>query len=276
MSDPTSPDFQFFETRPPAGLSDLIEGIWFIRSSAATCPETQRLLPDGRIEIVFNLADRFRHLRSPGEAHTQPRQLVVGPTSRSMLIEPTGEIDIVGVRIRPGAARAFFPDVLPTMRDNTADLADIGNIFARDLFDRLQETRAPEARSALLSHALQRAARRDRLEPRVTGACGAIHHSGGSLSVDEIVRQTGTSARTLERLFLKQTGVGPKLLLMLTRFQHVVRRADTCGLLQAALDAGYFDQSHFIRDFQTFAGVAPSVFFGAENRMSDAFTSEGR
>ena len=275
MSDSTVPDFQFFESPPPAGLRDLVEGIWFIRSSATRCPEPQRLLPDGRIEIVFNLADRFRHLRAPREAQTQPQQLVVGPTSRAMLIEPTGEIDLVGIRISPGGALAFFSDVLLELRDNTADLTDLSNALDSDLLDRLREMRSLETRFALISAALQKASRTDRLEPRVLGARRLIHTSGGMVSVDEIVRQTGTSPRTLERLFLRHAGIGPKLLLRLTRFQRVLRRAAKGSLLQAALEAGYFDQSHFIRDFRTFAGVSPSVFFGEANPMSDAFTSDG-
>jgi AraC-like DNA-binding protein len=275
MSEPTLPDFQYVESPAPPGLGDLVEGIWFIRSSGTERPAPERILPDGRIEIIFNLADRFRHLRAPDEVETQPERLLVGPTTRQMLIESTGEIDIVGIRISPGGGRALFPDVLPELRDQTSDLAEIESTLPGDLSDRLRDEQSLDARCAIVTEALRKAVRTHRLEQRVLGACKLIQSSGGAILVDDIVRETGTSPRTLERLFLKHTGVGPKLLVRLTRFHRVLRRAEKYGLLQAALDAGYFDQSHFLRDFQAFAGVSPSVFFREDgNLMSEAFRSD--
>jgi AraC-like DNA-binding protein len=263
---------EYREFPGPPGLDDLVERLWFMRAARADAlASPQRLLPDGRAEIVFNLADRFRNIRETA-ADPQPRRLVVGPTTRHMLIQPTGEVDLVGIRICPGAMRALFAEPLDELSDNTAELSELETGLSPDLLDRLYDTNSIQKRHELISVAVRQAARVGRVDRRVLQACRLILSRYGRISIDELARETGASARTLERLFVRNAGMGPKLLARLTRFQRAIRATNGAGLLDAAVAAGYYDQSHFLRDFQQFAGVAPSTFFQREtNAMSGAF-----
>jgi AraC-like DNA-binding protein len=63
-------------------------------------------------------------------------------------------------------------------------------------------------------------------------------------------------------LFLRYTGLTPKLYTKINRFQNslqLVGRKDAT-LTSIAYDCGYFDQSHFIREFKSFTGITPSVY----------------
>ncbi len=81
--------------------------------------------------------------------------------------------------------------------------------------------------------------------------------------VAEVARALGVSERQLERRFLARVGVTPKRLATLRRFERAAARAESApSLTAAALEAGYYDQSHFNRDFRRFAGVSPRAFFG--------------
>jgi transcriptional regulator GlxA family with amidase domain len=66
----------------------------------------------------------------------------------------------------------------------------------------------------------------------------------------------------MQRLFLRQVGVSPKLLCRIVRFQRIFAawRADPSSLARVALECGYFDQSHLVRDFHDFAGAPPAGF----------------
>lgn len=67
------------------------------------------------------------------------------------------------------------------------------------------------------------------------------------------------SERQLERRFVERVGMPPKRFVSLRRFEHALALARTAeSLTNVALEAGYYDQSHFIRDFRRFAGMAPS------------------
>lgn len=81
--------------------------------------------------------------------------------------------------------------------------------------------------------------------------------------VDAVAASVGVSARTLQRLFRRLVGVGPKW--MLTR----ARLHDAIALLNAgfagstadlAVDLGWFDQAHFIRDFTALVGLSPEAY----------------
>lgn len=75
-----------------------------------------------------------------------------------------------------------------------------------------------------------------------------------------VARSLALSERQLERRFLSRVGITPKRFASLRRFERAVQLARSApSLTQVALDAGYYDQSHFIRDFQRFAGAPPGT-----------------
>jgi AraC-like DNA-binding protein len=70
------------------------------------------------------------------------------------------------------------------------------------------------------------------------------------------------SARQFRRRCREESGLGPKHLSRILRFRRACRLAQ-CGESwpQVAVEAGYFDQAHLIRDFREFTGSTPvSVF----------------
>lgn len=81
--------------------------------------------------------------------------------------------------------------------------------------------------------------------------------------VASVARSLAISERQLERRFLARVGVTPKRFASLRRFEQAIAIARTsASLTDAALAAGYYDQSHFIRDVRRFAGATPSELFG--------------
>jgi len=71
------------------------------------------------------------------------------------------------------------------------------------------------------------------------------------------------SARRFIELFRRYVGVTPKLYCRIRRFQralgelHRIKQMDWSAV---ALECGYYDQSHFIRDFRQFSGLTPSAY----------------
>lgn len=101
--------------------------------------------------------------------------------------------------------------------------------------------------------------------PEVAWALARLHRSGGTVAVGALADEIGWSRRHLAARFREQVGVTPKALARLLRFERAVgalagARPDEADLGRLALDCGYYDQSHFNRDFRAFAGVTPSVY----------------
>ena len=84
----------------------------------------------------------------------------------------------------------------------------------------------------------------------------------------------GMSARQLERNFHRKVGVGPKSFARIVRFQNVLNCLDhrqSHHWLDLALECGYFDQSHFIRDFCGFSGRDPAAFMKDFDGLTKSF-----
>jgi transcriptional regulator GlxA family with amidase domain len=86
--------------------------------------------------------------------------------------------------------------------------------------------------------------------------------------VEQLAERLGLSRRTLERVFRRCVGVSPKWVLTRQRLQEAAERlakgeALDCGRL--ALELGYFDQAHFIKDFRAFVGRSPVEYARASS-----------
>jgi transcriptional regulator GlxA family with amidase domain len=83
------------------------------------------------------------------------------------------------------------------------------------------------------------------------------------VSVEALSRATGTSPRTLQRLFRRYVGIGPKWVLQRFRLQDAVARidaGDVADLSTLAVELGWYDQAHFSRDFTDVVGVSPGLY----------------
>src|SRR6185312_11001650 len=100
-------------------------------------------------------------------------------------------------------------------------------------------------------------------DPLVTRALERLSDPNGSPSLAAIAAELALSERQLERRFLRRVGMMPKRFARLARFQRAVSLMDSEPALAAvAQHAGYYDQSHFVREFRAFAGTPPAAWRG--------------
>jgi AraC-like DNA-binding protein len=81
--------------------------------------------------------------------------------------------------------------------------------------------------------------------------------------VEQVVASSGLTLRGLQRLFRERVGASPKWVIQRYRLiEASVRLANDPALDGAALalDLGYADQAHFIRDFKRVVGRPPGSY----------------
>ncbi len=81
--------------------------------------------------------------------------------------------------------------------------------------------------------------------------------------VKDLARLTGYSARWIERLFNENLACTPQEIIRMTRFNRfltLLKTDNSSSLTTLALECGYYDQSHLIRDFRSFSPNKPSEF----------------
>jgi methylphosphotriester-DNA--protein-cysteine methyltransferase len=112
----------------------------------------------------------------------------------------------------------------------------------------------------------------------ITGhALDRILDQKGILRVDELKNTLGIDYRTLERHFKATTGVTPKEFARIIRFKNAYKafRGRQASNTFFFLDCGYYDQSHYIREFKHFMGGTPGAFHAGLTPVSDAILRQG-
>ena len=276
---------QYREHALPPPLSAFVECVWFLRVTrngapgSAAAPAPERIVPDGCPELVVQLADPCRAGR-PGEPRElQPAAVLVGPLTSSLLLEPAGEVATMGVRFRPGGLAAFLRTPADELADRQLGVEDLFGKDAAALADEAREAEDDGARVGWSRASFSRAsADGERPAPALDHASRRSSRRRGPVPVEGLARELGVSRRQLERAFRRRTGMTPMQLGRVIRFQNVFRALPESGgdWISVALDCGYYDQSHLIRDFREFAGESPRAFLREEGSFGRVFTSPER
>jgi len=217
----------------------------------------ERVLPDGAVRLVFNLAD--------GSA--PPAAGVLGACAAPAIVRLRGRMEGLSVTLRPGAAAALLGVPAGAIADAAVPLDALWRGDAARLLEHLAAATSDAARVALLQHTLQHRLRAHDTEgPSVAAAAlQLIAASGGRRPLREVAAAVGVGERRLQQIFQAQVGLSPRAANRLARLHgllRALRTRPTPGWAQAALDAGYYDQSHLANEFRALCGLTPTEFLG--------------
>ncbi len=274
---------RYEEYLPPPPLAPYVRCFWVLEDPhAAHGSAPERVVPDGCCEIIVHFGSRFRRVEDDGRAVAQRRSVVAGQITRHLLLTPTGPAGMIGVRFRPGGARPFVGAPVHELQGDVLGLEETWGADAAELEERVAACADDRARVAVTSAALLRRLELARpLRPETRLAVTALVSSSGGVAVAELARRVGWGRRRLERAFRDEVGLSPKVLARVLRFQSVVQRSVLPAATASrtpqwailALDAGYADQSHMVREFRAFAGLSPTQYAAAEHAMADALVA---
>jgi AraC-like DNA-binding protein len=269
---------QYLESSPSPDLRRFIKCFWSLEQTAVeTSNSREPVLPDGRVEIVFNLADRFHRYHSTTDFELQPSSLVAGQMTRNVLIGPSGGVSLFGVRFQPTGAYYFFGFPMSELTDRIESFDALFKVS--DLDDRLRNATDLHQRIAIFEEAMRmNLANAGAVDPKLEDSVRKIAAMAEQRSIANVASTLGWSERKLERDFKKYVGVSPKLFSRIDRFASIVRALETTGpskLTEHAHRFGYYDQSHMINEFRGFAGESPTAFYERTHRMSALFTVGG-
>jgi len=261
------------EISPPGVLADFVRCIWRLYGNP-TSGSAEPIIPDGCAEVVVNVGDPFIRHTAGGLSHRQPARLVAGQITRALTLEPSGRVDIWGIRFHPWCAASFLGVPASELRDQVVSLDDVAQSL-NDAFDPLADQRAEaDAERSIIDALTRRALRLRPPETHVPRLVASASASSESTSVNRLAREAGVSTRRIQLLFRDQVGLSPKQLFRVTRFQRALRIARARPALswgRIAHLAGFYDQAHLIHDSNDIAGCTPRELVGRDAALTEAF-----
>ncbi|WP_259071326.1 helix-turn-helix domain-containing protein [Mucilaginibacter sp. X4EP1] len=180
-----------------------------------------------------------------------------------------------GIRFFAHTAACFFNERVAEFNDQVIDFKDIGGKATTILHSKLQEAKTPEQRVDLVDAFLLRRLSLNKFTrlKLVTSIMNDLGRDDFFENINSIAARYGVSSRYLQKIFLTYSGLSPNLFSKIMRFQKSIHLVSgkSSSLTTIAHQCGYFDQSHFIKDFKFFTGVAPSRF--APESSTDLFVA---
>lgn len=215
----------------------------------------ERVLPDGALRlIVDSVAGTVQ---------------VAGPSVRPVQLALRGPLRGLSLTLRPGAAPALFGG-LPAhaLAERQLDWDTLVPPALRGLALHLQEAPDEAARVQRLVDALARAQRpTDTFDPadlrKLRQAVALLRPGAGEARIAEVAAAVGVGERRLQQLFRAQLGLSPRTWSRLMRLHGCLQRLREPGpprWSELALDSGFYDQSHLVREFQALCGLSPGAF----------------
>jgi len=199
------------------------------------------------------------------------RARVLGVKSRTATAVARGTGRIVGIKLLPGAIRAFWPRSAAELTDRSVA---IGRAFSAPQHDWVAAAAlAPDAMVARLEALLAsdlpqtpdvRLAEVRRIHDEIASHRDLVH-------VDDLAARCQRSVRSLQLLFRDFVGVSPKWVIMRYRMHEAAERLDAnpeLPLARLARELGYFDQAHFSRNFSQVVGLSPAKYAHAARTKS--------
>jgi AraC-like DNA-binding protein len=256
-----------YRYKPPPPLDRFVEVIWVMESGPAPHSK-ERLLPDGSVELVFDLGSgRFPIFTNDALTRRElfRDSVVCGPHSQPFGIDTSTGTNVAGVHFKPGGAYPFLKLPFGELHNQHVGLETFwGRAAASRVREQLLEAPTPKSKAQILERQLLTiAAGQPERNPAVAFALTRFHATPETQKVSSVTDEIGISPRHFIDIFRNEVGLTPKLFCRIRRFQQALRQISSGIRIHwpnVALEAGYFDQAHFIHDFRAFSNINPSAY----------------
>jgi AraC-like DNA-binding protein len=232
---------------PSADLAPFVEHYWTVEWDVAE-PQLVETLPHPSVHLVLE--------------HDQAQ--LAGLTTQRFTRVLEGRGRVFSVKFLPGGFKPFLKEPVSSLSDRVVPLTAVFGASAADLAQQVLAQREHQAAIGLLEDFLRGQQPQPDPQAELAGRIVArIAAERRITRVEQVAESFGLNLRRLQRLFNDYVGVGPKWVIQRYRLHEAAERlaaepqVDCAGL---ALELGYADQAHFIRDFKQLVGRSPAEY----------------
>jgi len=255
-------NFEIIKPSPP--LTNFVKHYCFMESELNEKNIIERVIPTESVQLMFHYKNPFIVYHHNCTTTKQPQSIISGLNNSFSDVSTNGQAGVIFVTFFATTACNFFKFPLSEIENQTINLFDIyGEIaiveeklfFAKNNFERIKiiEKFLLAKFSPIASHD----------NNLINKGLEFIKHSNAQISVTELSAKLLTTNKNLERKFSKYLGKSTKQIIKLIRFQEILNNfseKSNQNFLNCAFENGYFDQSHFIKDFKAYSGFTPKEF----------------
>lgn len=251
-------------------LQKYIEYFWYISSGKDHISIPDPILyPETSFDVVLSFGSpAVLKTSSFGCVKTKGSFLLSGMRKEPFVVNCTGNEEYLAIRFYPDGLYYFLKDSLDEV--NTAqsvELNDLSGKVWRELTEKAANVRGLSNKLETLEAELIKILDSASISSSwvVNETLNHFHKTKEQIDLKDLVKNFGIYPKRLEREFKKYIGITPKLYSRILRFNNVIRYMNLTPAkthwAETAQKFGYFDQSHFIKEFTNFLGLSPEGYF---------------
>lgn len=246
--------------KPTSLLSKYIDRFYVFKK----CNKLPSVLPGTGLELLFHFNNSLvvNNKKLP-IAHTVcPRKI--------LYFDEQKEVSFLSVRFKSGRFRHFTSIPFSQLNNQYFSVQELWNEQAEHLIRRVKSEEKIENKIQKIEMFLTQKFKENHKEENDKWdlIIDELYYNFDKNSIEKLAKKSNLSLRQFERGFKSQFGMTAKEFQKITRFQDVVKKIllnKTPNYLDIVLDNGYFDQSHFIKEFKSYTNKTPSDYFIEEN-----------
>lgn len=244
---------------PADRLKPFVKAFMLIESEQGM---VNKLLPSTSIVMAFRYKGNVRYTEGVNEG-PMPTAVITGLRNSMRLVDYTPETATLLVIFNEGGAAALFKESLHELFGSSATLDELMPRQAvSEVEERLAEAKTNQQRLTIVEQFLLSRLQETSTDLLVQRAIQQIQLSSGTVRINELLANLPISQDPFEKRFRRVVGTSPKQFSKIVRLRSVINQySSEQSLTNMAHQAGYFDQAHFIKDFRSFTGQAPHLFF---------------
>lgn len=228
-----------------------------------------KMLPDTSLILGFRFKGVTRYLNNQTE-ESVPLAVVAGLRKSVQVMRDMDDTSNLLVILQDTGAHAFIKEPLDHVFGSIVGLRDCERYHNLDeVEERLSVARNNKERITIIESFLLSKIQRRKTDPLITFATGVIKAHNGLIKVNDLSSKCYLSLDAFEKRFKKNVGASPKQYAYIVRMSKAVGMIQHTTLVDTALTSGYYDQSHFNKDFKLYTGQTPTEYLKSaslENR----------
>jgi AraC-like DNA-binding protein len=268
-------DFRFIPVTPHPLLSPYVAKV-YVFESGGRLPALDRklIVPNANLKLTLTYRNGIS-AQIGGKTFTQDENKLslTGLIDTPVMLDPRDDMQTgtIIIELNPLGAYRLFQLSYSGVKNQIVDLTDLLGSRAVELESRLAEANSVSLKVQTLQNFLINWLQKSASDPIYDYCIERIDNSRGRVTVAQLEKETGYTARWLNKKFSERLGTGPKNLSEIVRFKQFYQ-AYAIGVDQQSLKAHiypyYHDQSHFIRAFKRFTGTTPTDLGNSLNELA--------
>ena len=222
---------------------------------------TNRVLPNTSLAMAIRLGGQVSYAAGT-EAGKLPAFTLSGLRKSVRLINYSNATSTLVVLFQEGGAAAFLKEPLHELFERTLPLESLVPSCELILLEeQLSEVPDQNRKALIVDQFFLNKLRETKVDRLVQAAVRKIKSTNGAIRINELADMLSVSNDAFEKRFRKVVGASPKQFASIIRMSSVIEQLkQKPDFLTLAIDAGFYDQSHFIKTFRTFTGLTPTEF----------------